>query len=185
METIKTIPMWKNLLACSIIIFMLAACQKEIHQEKVQPPITSIAKADAAADAIAKTPSFNLEVVLDGEGNQNGHIHFRQDADAAKIITLDTKVHNLLPNHQYLLQRAVDPANVVDGNCTSTSWLTLGHGLTPQSITTNDKGDGEEELWRDVSAVASGSSFDIHFRIIDAVSMAVVLNSDCYQYMVR
>ncbi len=184
MKTIKTTSMWKNLLACSIIIFILAACQKEIQQNKEQPKITSIAKADDA-NAIAKNPSFNLEVVLQAEGNQNGHIHFLQDADAAKIITLDTKVHNLLPNHQYLLQRAVDPINVVDGNCTSTSWLTLGHGLTPQSIMTNDKGDGQEELWRNVSTVASGSSFDIHFRIIDAESMAVVLDSDCYQYMVR
>ena len=131
------------------------------------------------------TSNFNLEVVLQGAGNNNGHIHFRQDPDPAKIITLDTKVHNLLPNHEYLLQRAVDAINVVDGNCTSVSWLTLGHGLTSQSILTNDKGDGDEELWRDVSIVPSGSTFDIHFRVIDAVTMEVVLTSDCYQYTVR
>ena len=132
-----------------------------------------------------KAPKYNLEVNLYGEKSSNGHIHFRQDSDPAKIITLDTKIHHLLPNHEYRLQRAVDPINVVDGNCTSMSWLTLGHGLTPQSILTDDKGNGEEELWRDVTAVPSGSTFDIHFRIIDAVSMEVVLTSDCYQYMVR
>ena len=94
-------------------------------------------------------------------------------------------VRDLEPNHQYLLQRAVDAANVVDGNCTSTSWLTLGKGLTPQSILTDDSGKGDEELWRDVSAVASGTAFDIHFRIVDATTMTVVLTSDCYQYVVR
>jgi len=74
---------------------------------------------------------------------------------------------------------------VVDGDCTSTSWLTLGFGLTPHSILTDDKGDGEDELWRDVSVVPSGSTFDIHFRVLDAVTMQVVLTSDCYQYTVR
>jgi hypothetical protein len=83
------------------------------------------------------------------------------------------------------LQRAVDAINVVDGECTNTSWLTLGHGLTPQSILTDDKGNGEEELWRDVTAVPSGSMFDIHFRVIDKSSLEVVLTTDCYQYMVR
>lgn len=94
-------------------------------------------------------------------------------------------MHHLLPNHKYFLQRAVDPINVVDGNCTSTSWLTLGHGLPPQTILTNDKGNGSEELWRDVTAISSGATFDIHFRVIDAVSLEVVLTSDCYQYTVR
>jgi hypothetical protein len=40
-------------------------------------------------------------------------------------------------------------------------------------------------LWRDVSAVPSGSTFDIHFQVIDAVTLAVVLASDCLQYQVR
>ncbi|MEO6357752.1 MAG: hypothetical protein ABIU77_02025 [Ferruginibacter sp.] len=132
-----------------------------------------------------KTPQYNLEVVLQGEVSRVGHIQFRQDPDAAKIITLLTRVHNLLPNHEYQLQRAVDPINVVDGNCTSTTWLTLGKGLIPQSILTDWKGDGEEELWRNVTAIASESAFDIHFQVIDAVSSAIVLTSDCYQYKVR
>jgi len=132
-----------------------------------------------------KSSLFDLNVNLRGAGNENGHIKFRQDPDPAQIITLDTKVHHLLPNHEYLLQRAVDVINVVDGNCTSTSWLTLGKGLVPQSILTDNKGKGSEELWRDVSTVPPGSTFDIHFRVIDATTMAVVLTSDCYQYTVR
>jgi len=55
----------------------------------------------------------------------------------------------------------------------------------PQSILTDDKGKGNEELWRDVSSVPRGSTFDIHFRIVDASTMAVVLTSDCHQYTVR
>ncbi len=122
-------------------------------------------------------------MVLRGKGNRSGHIHFRQDKDQAKIITLDIKVHHLEPNHEYLLQRAVDV--ILDENCTGTSWLTLGNGLTPQAIITDDKGNATEELWRNVTAIPSGATFDIHFRVIDAVSSMVVLTSDCYQYTVR
>jgi hypothetical protein len=130
-------------------------------------------------------PAFDLNVKLKGFHNSQGHIKFRQDPDPAKIIDLHIKVHNLLPNHEYLLQRAVDAINEVDGNCTSTSWLTLGKGLTPQTIRTDKNGHAEEALWRDVTAIASGSTFDIHFQVIDATSLEVVLTSDCYKYKVR
>jgi hypothetical protein len=127
---------------------------------------------------------FNLDVTL--WGNKSfGYLKFRQNPDAAKIIDLDILVHHLTPNHEYLLQRAVDAINVVDGNCTSTSWLTLGKGLTPQSIKTDNEGNGEEKLWRDVTAIPSGSTFDIHFQVIDAVDQSVALASECYWYKVR
>lgn len=165
------------LLLSSVILTF--SCQKETSkQEQPQEEI-------ATAIGTANNPTFNLEVILRGEDGRLGHIKFRQDVDPSKIIVLGTWVRDLDPNHQYLLQRAVDAANVVDGDCTSTSWLTLGKGLTPQSIHTDDNGSGSEELWRDVSAVASGTKFDIHFRVVDANTMAVVLNSDCYQYNVR
>ena len=166
---------------CSTALFYFS-CQKEVSQAKQQTQEGSIA---AAANPMAEQPTFNLEVILRGNGNAFGLVKFRQDVDPAKIITLDTWVRDLQPNHSYLLQRAVDPINVVDGNCTSTAWLTLGKGLTPQSITTDADGTGRAELWRDVSAVPSGSKFDIHFRIVDAITMQPVLTSDCYQYFVR
>jgi len=167
------------LLITSLSFFTLS-CQKDVGKSQQQP-----SEEIAASTNKANNPTFNLEVILRGEGGRFGHVKFRQDVDPSKIINLDTWVRDLEPNHQYLLQRAVDPINVVDGNCTSTSWLTLGKGLTPQSILTDDSGTGREELWRDVSTVASGSQFDIHFRVVDAVTMAVVLTSDCYQYEVR
>jgi hypothetical protein len=160
----------------SLVIF---SCQKEVIKPQQQQ------EEFATTISTANNPTFNLDVILRGEGNRFGHVKFRQDVDAAKIITLDTWVRDLEPNHEYLLQRAVDPINVVDGNCTSTSWLTLGKGLTPQSILTDDNGIGGEELWRDISMIASGSKFDIHFRVVDAATMNVVLSSDCYQYEVR
>ena len=169
---------YSALLIVSFSFFALS-CQKEIST-KQQPQ-----EEFATTIGTANNPTFNLEVILRGEDDRLGHVKFRQDVDPSKIITLDTWVRDLEPNHQYLLQRAVDPANVVDGDCTSTSWLTLGKGLTPQSILTDDSGNGSEELWRDISMLASGTSFDIHFRIVDATTMAVVLNSDCYQYVVR
>ena len=124
---------------------------------------------------------FNLNVILTGQEDQLGYIRFRQ-SPGTHIITLDTWVFNLEPNHTYLLQRAVNPLVY---NCTSTAWLTLGKGLTPQAILTDSEGFGMAQLFRNVPAVASGSTFDIHFRIIDATSNSVVLESECYQYMVR
>lgn len=98
-------------------------------------------------------------------------------------VLMEVWIRDLEANHQYLLQRAVDTN--LDGNCTSTAWLTLGKGLQPQTITTDERGTGKEELWRDLSALATGATFDIHFRVIDAATFAVVLTSDCYQYTVR
>lgn len=127
-----------------------------------------------------ETPNFNLEVILRGEGF--GHIKFRQPNDGTFIINLDVWVRDLTPNTSYLLQRAVDTN--VDDNCTSTSWLTLGKGLQPQSITTDDTGTGREELFRNVAAFPPGSEFDIHFRVIEEATEAVVLTSRCYQFTI-
>jgi hypothetical protein len=125
-------------------------------------------------------PHFNLEVILRGQGF--GLVTFRQPNDADLIVHLDTWVRDLAPNTSYLLQRAVD-ANV-DDDCTSTAWLTLGKGTQPQAITTDARGTGREELFRSVAAFPVGSEFDIHFRVIHAVTSAVVLTSECYQFTI-
>jgi hypothetical protein len=136
-------------------------------------------KKNYCEDQHGKVP-YDLNVILRGEKIDYGLIAFRQQHD--HIIDLDTKVFNLVPYHSYLLQRAVDS---LDFNCTSTTWLTLGKGLQPEAITTDANGNGSAHLFRDVSAVPSGSTFDIHFQIIDASDSAVVLTSDCYQYQVK
>ncbi len=187
--------------------FFNLACRKETNSKVLQEE-KKIQQNDPTSESFRlkhpQSPAFDLNVILhgigkhsendendndknseEGRGNPSGYIEFRQDPDPAKIINLDVSVKHLIPNHQYLLQRAVDAINVVDGNCTSTSWLTLGKGLVPQSILTDRHGNGSAALWRDVTAVPSGSAFDIHFQVIDAVSLAVVLTSDCYQYTVR
>ena len=173
------------MIAATLLLgFQLLSCKKSASTE--EQPLLQANENNVAAQANSSGESqYNIEVVLRGEGSRGGHIHFGQDRDAAKIIDLDTKVHHLEPDHEYLLQRAVDPINVVDGNCTSASWLTLGYGLTPHAIVTDDKGNGEDILWRDITAVASGSVFDIHFRVIDKLTLEVVLQSDCHQYTVR
>jgi len=135
---------------------------------------------------------YNLDVVLnsgeikkdfDSKSSGFGFIKFRQDPNVPLTITLDTWVFNLTPNHDYLLQRAVNP--ITDNDCSSTSWLTLGKGLVSQPIHTDDFGNGMENLFRNVPASVEGTSYHIHFQIIDAVSLATVLTSDCYQYTVR
>ena len=57
-----------------------------------------------------ETPSFNLEVVLRGEGF--GLVKFRQPNDGTFIVNLDVWVRGLLPNTSYLLQRAVDTSSM-------------------------------------------------------------------------
>ncbi len=126
-----------------------------------------------------ETPNFNLEVILRGEGF--GHVKFRQPNDGDFIIYLDVWLRDLAPNTSYLLQRAVDTN--VDDICTSTAWLTLGKGLQPQSITTDQTGKGRERLFRSVAAFP-GSEFDIHFRVIEEGTSAVVLTSKCYQFTI-
>jgi hypothetical protein len=131
-----------------------------------------------------ETPPFNLEVVLRdvGDGPGFGLVKFRQPNDADKIVYLGTRVRDLAPNHSYVLQRAVD--TTLDGICTSTAWLSLGKGLVAQPITTDDRGKGREDLFRDLAAVRTGTQFDIHFRVIDAVTSAPVLASGCYRFTV-
>lgn len=128
-----------------------------------------------------ETPPFNIEVVLRGDPGF-GLVKFRQPNDAAKIVELDTWVRDLKPQTRYVLQRAVDP--VVDGSCTSTQWLTLGKGLAPQDIVTDEAGTGRESLWRNLAAVPTGTKFDIHFQLIEAETGSVALESGCYQFVV-
>jgi len=109
-------------------------------------------------------------------------VKFRQPKDEDRIVYLDTWVRDLEPNTTYQLQRATDP-NVND-DCTGTNWLTLGRGSVPQSITTDGRGTGREDLFRNLAAVPIGSTFDIHFRVINQASHEVVLESGCYQFVV-
>jgi hypothetical protein len=127
-------------------------------------------------------PPFNLQAVLRGDGF--GLVKFRQPNDGDKIVYLDVWVRDLLPAASYSLQRAVDPE--LDGHCTSSSWLTLGTGLTPESILTDGSGTGRAELWRNLDAFATGATFDIHFRVIqNSTSPEVVaLESDCYRFVI-
>jgi hypothetical protein len=144
------------------------------------PTATATGPALAAASWGPETPNFNLEVILRGDGF--GHIKFRQPNDAEAVIYLDPWVRGLAPNTEYVLQRAVDV--VVDDDCTSTAWLTLGKGLQPQSILTDARGTGRAELFRNVSASPVGAEFDIHFRVVNVQTQAVALESACYQYRV-
>jgi len=148
--------------------------------------VLMVAFSSCKKDDYPLNPLYDLDVRLLGE-HQNtgaGFIKFRQNPDAARVITLETWVTRLLPNHVYILQRAVNPIADITG-CSSTSWLTLGEGLQPKSIVTNAQGNGYANLWRDISAIPQGTAFHIRFQILDAVTLAPVLMSDCFDYTVR
>lgn len=140
-----------------------------------------------APDTEPFTPPFDINAVLqppaDNGSGATGYIKFRQDPDTARIISLETWVNALKPRHTYLLQRAVNP--ITDPDCSSTAWLTLGKGLVPQAIHTDAGGNGHEDLWRDVTTIARGTQFRIHFQIIDSATQTPVLTSDCEMYEVR
>jgi hypothetical protein len=93
-------------------------------------------------------------------------------------------MRSLAPQHDYQLQRATD--STVNDDCTGTNWLTLGRGTDPMTtkITTDGRGTGRADLFRDLSAIPLGTEFDIQFRVIDAGTAAVVLESACYQFVV-
>jgi hypothetical protein len=125
------------------------------------------------------TPNFNDEVILRpvaGGPDGFGLVKFRQPKDADKIIYLDLWVRDLVPNHDYYLQRAVDTN--VDDICTGTNWATLGQ------VSTDASGTGRAELQRDLTAIPLGVEFDIHFRVVDKDTTALVLESGCYQFVV-
>ena len=50
----------------------------------------------------------------------------------------------------------------------------------------DDGSCGRADLWRDLSALfAAGRAFDIYFRVIETGTTNVVLQSDCYRFVVR
>ncbi|HNP22500.1 MAG TPA: hypothetical protein PKM63_13280 [Panacibacter sp.] len=162
-----------------IMLTVIFSCQKSISDKQTNQSVSTNAD-EVSSGSIAP---YNLDVALSGDGKGVGLLRFRQKKDSARIINLDTWVWHLEPNHPYLLQRAVD--SIKFGNCFSTAWLTLGLGATPASIRTDASGSGKANLWRDISAISPGTEFYIHFQVIDSVSAAVVLKSDCYTYSVR
>ena len=159
----------------------LAACTTDAPSTVTAPAVQS-SSPQASASWGPETPPFNLEAVLRGDGAGFGLVKFRQPNHGEAIIYLDTWVRDLEPNTSYVLQRAVDTN--LDGTCTGTSWLTLGKGLTPQTLTTDDRGTAREELWRSVAALPVGAAFDIDFRIVNVATRAVVLTSKCYRYVI-
>ena len=168
------------------LITVIAALGCAADQDPVAPRLAVASPSSATISASSwgpETPPFNNEIILrDVTGNGGfGHVKFRQPNDADRIVNLDTWVRDLEPNATYRLQRATDTA--INDDCTGTNWLTLGRGAAPQVITTDWRGTGQAELFRNLGTTAIGTTFDIHFRVIDA-SGAVVLESSCYQFVV-
>jgi hypothetical protein len=141
-----------------------------------------------------ETPPFNVEVLLRdvASGHGFGHVKFRQPNDDVRIVYLDTWVRGLEPNHDYLLQRQVDLDP--DGDCADqaslSTWLTLGEGFAARPITTDERGTGWAAFFRDLdppgpaTGPQPGTPFDIHFRLLDAATLAPVLASGCYRFVV-
>src|SRR5881397_4006843 len=154
---------------------------------KVCAVLAAVTSVAIVAPVAARADSgANLEVILrpvaGAPDGGFGLVKFRQPNDVDKIVYLDVWVRDLAANGSYNLQRATD-TNVND-ECTGTNWLTLGQGLVPQAITTDETGTGRADLFRNLAAIPLGTHFDIQFRVIDAATSEVVLESACYQYTV-
>jgi hypothetical protein len=169
-------------LAASAAALLLASCETATDLPQASPA-AAVPTAALSDPWGPETPPFNLEVILRSPGGSGfGLVKFRQPNDDSFIINLHTWVRDLAPNNAYRLQRAVD--TTVDDVCTSTAWLTLGQGLTPYAITTDATGTGAANLFRSVAAFPEGTPFDIHFQVIDDATGAVVLASECYQFVI-
>jgi hypothetical protein len=175
---------WAFAIGC-VSVFAMACSGRGVSP--TAPSVASggaspLAAAGSNPSLAAEEPPFNLEAILRGDGF--GHVKFRQEQDPThNIVTLDVWARDLLANTSYSLQRAVD--TTLDGVCTGTNWLTLGDGSTPHPIVTDDTGTARAALWRDLSAFAPGTTFDIYFRLIDNGTSHVALQSDCYRFVVR
>ncbi len=172
--------------ACLVALIISACSENEVTP--VIPDDTSIApdqkELSNGRGWHKKGPNYNLNVILLGQSKWSfGFVKFRQYENETQMIHLDVWVHHLEPNTSYVLQRAVD--TTIDGDCTSSMWLTLGEGLVAKSIVTDAKGSGSAELFRSVAAIPVGSTFDIHFQIVKEATLEVALASDCYEYTVR
>ena len=104
--------------------------------------LTVVLAAAVPADAVAHRSGSErnfvalLRAVPGGPAHAFGVALFRQPHDAEKVVFLDVWTLGLAPNHNYSLQRATD--SIVDDDCQGTNWLTLGRGLEPQAIETNE-----------------------------------------------
>lgn len=154
------------------VILLAAGYQVDARQSSAPsspPPFTFDAKLKPAAGTTFAQAS--------------GLVKFRQPEDRPQTVELEVSVGGLGPNAHYQLQRAVD--QVMDGACTGTDWLTLGaDNNTPRDIVTDAAGDGQALLTRSLSAFPRGSTFDIHFRVVDAGG-AAVLESGCSAFAIR
>ena len=171
----------------AVVSIVTVACSRG-GGSPIAPTILPVgAQAVSEADSIhpganAVQPPFNLEAILRGDGF--GLVTFRQQKDSTQnVINLDAWVRDLSPSTGYSLQRATDTA--LDGVCTGANWLTLGKGPTAEPIVTDENGTGRAALWRDLSALAPGVAFDIHFRVIENATNHVALQSGCYRFVVR
>lgn len=165
------------------------ACTNDADVTPVRPdsfsdPLSARESNDARKSFSPEDPRYNLNVFFHEESRKTfGFLRFRQFENETQLIHLYTWVHGLEPNTSYVLQRAVD--TTLDGNCTGVAWLSLGDGMVPKSIVTDNLGSGYAELWRSVAAIPVGTVFDIHFQIVNQSTSAVAFASDCYQYKVH
>jgi len=142
------------------------------------------ARADAVAHPGGSERNFValLRPVSGGPAHAFGVVFFRQPHDAEKVVFLDVWTLGLTPNHSYSLQRATD--SMVNDDCQGMNWLTLGRGVDPQAIETNERGYGRAHLFRDLAAFPDGTQFDIQFRVVDSVTQDVLLVTACHQFTV-
>jgi hypothetical protein len=163
-----------------VVCVVIGACDRS--SEIVAPP-SALSASGIGPVSDALNPNINLEMILRpvAGGDGFGHVKFRQANDDITRVDLTVWVRDLAPNTHYRFQRAVD--TVVDDNCTSNSWLTIGEGSVAQDIITDDRGTAKQDLFR-VLTTAIGTPFDLHTRVVTTAGVPV-LTSDCYQFYVR
>jgi hypothetical protein len=169
---------------CAIAALSLAAALGgcSTSEATTQPPADEETALSISNRNPPGTPPFDINVLLFSANRVEGLILFRQPNDGVTTIFLETYLGGLKPNHDYYLERA---AQTLGLGCTDAGWLRLGLGTVVTPIHTNWRGFGAATLNRTLPPALIGVSFDIHFRVLDAETGAVVLQSKCRQYTAR
>src|SRR5260221_11737411 len=107
MKTKLTTAIMSKMRGIVTLISLIFSFKKDVTHNGYSMPAINNALNDASSK-----PAVYLNVTLNGpekNSKMSGTIKFRQEPDTAKIITLDTKVYYLMPNHAFVFQRAVNP----------------------------------------------------------------------------
>lgn len=161
---------------------LIAACSADAPTTPPTP------KSDRAALAVGRTETHSITLVA-VLGSGTGAVNVTPTAEDQGTFHVQGEVHirDAAPNTTYLVQRAPD-LNVADPSCTG-PWISfpVPNAGPIVTLTTSPAGAGAAHFELGVGgAFTSGTSFNVRFRVIEAVQNPTsILMTDCVTVVVK